>query len=157
MAMMIGNAGKVVWNAEDGVADVDVSNVVSWSLDAIYGTSETTAMNGLWRTYLGGFIGWTVTVECRADDGGPEVPYADATNVEGLGSNVETGTTQKVFIELWFTQAAAGGLLYGPCICTGISHAQGHEDTAMVTYTFQSNGQLLFKSAEPDDFEEPLE
>ncbi len=158
MAMFHGKAGKVVWNAEDGASDVDISNVLSWTLDATGDTAETTAMAavGNWKTFLGGFKTWTATVECNAESTGPEVLYTTVGANDGLVDGLEVDGIQKVFIELWFTQDPLDGLVYGPAIATGISLNQDANDVTKVSYTFQGQGELLFKTAEPGDFIEPL-
>ena len=158
MAMFHGKAGKVVWNAEDGASDVDVTNVTSWSLDATGDVAETTSMAavGDWKTFLGGFKGGTAKVECNAQLAGPEVLYVTAGANDGLVEAFEADGIQKVFLELWFTQTATDGVIYFPAIATGISHSTDMNDVGKVTYNFQVNGQIFYHAAEPDDFVEPL-
>ena len=158
MALLHGKAGKVVWNAEDGASDIDISNVTSWNLDAAADVAEITNMAsvGDWKEYLASFKSGTVTVECNADDGGPEVLYATVGANDGLGEAYEADGIQKVFLELWFTQLAAGGLIYCPAIATGINHSIDANDAGKVSYTFQINGEIMYKAVEPVDFSEPL-
>lgn len=168
MAMFHGKKGAVVWNAEDGTADVDIQHITSWSFDATADTGDATAMGDTWRTYLGGFKAWSANVECNADTGGPDVSLTTnetttAGEEQGLGAtwsdtDAATDAVSKVFLELWFdSTAATNGVLYGPAICTGISYNQDANDIAKVNYVFQGNGQVIFKSdAEPTDFVEPL-
>lgn len=165
MSMFHGKNGKVVWNAEDGASDVDIQHVLSWNFDAVSEVAETTAMTDTWKTFVGGFKSWTATVECNADDAGPDVSLSTnetttSNQEQGLGAtwdDTNASPQTKVFLELWFTTAATNGIIYGPAICTGISHSQDKDDIAKATYTFQGNGQCLFvNDAEPDDFAEPL-
>jgi len=168
VATFHGKAGKIVWNAEaEGAPDeVDISDITAWSLDAVGDVAETTSMAavGDWKTFLGGFKGGTATVECNAQLAGPEVIYAQTWTGEsndGLGDDHERDaagdpTAQKVFLELWFTQAAADGVVYFPAVATGISHSVDMNDVGKISYTFQVNGQIFYHVPEPDDFVEPL-
>jgi len=165
MAMFHGKNGKVVWNAEDGAGDVDISNVLSWSVNATADVAESTAMNatGDWKTFLGGFRTWTATVECNAEAATPEVPYTagqstTANATQGLGGtydDTDASPEEKVILELWFTSTATDGILWGPAIATGISHTVDANDVAKVTYTFQGNGEILFNAVEPSVFVVP--
>ncbi len=166
MAMFHGKIGKIVWNAEDGGSDVDISYITSWSISATADTTEITNMSSAsdWKEFLASFKTWTATVEGNADSGGPEVKYetnesATANLEQGLGAtwdDTDADPITKVFLELWFTKTAGDGLLYGPAIATDISHSVDMNDVGKVTYSFQGNGQILFKTAEPADFAEPL-
>ena len=160
MAMFHGKAGKAVWNAENGANDIDISNITSWTMDAVGDTAETTAMGvaGDWKTFLGGFKSGTGTIECNAEAAEPDVPYAQswtgAYSKDGLGDELEIDaggdqTTQKVFLELWFTQAAGSGLVYFPAIATGVALNVDSQDVGKVSYTFQINGEIFFKTSEP--------
>lgn len=149
MAMFHGKNGKVVWNAEDGGSDVDISNIKSWSFDATGDVAETTAMNatGNWKTYLGGFRTWTATVECNADSGGPEVLLTTAGGNVGLGDD---NSGAGAGLELWFTSTASDGLLYGKAIATGVSFKEDAQGITTVTYTFQGTAAAAFATSEPN-------
>jgi len=160
MTPLHGMNGKVVWNAEHGnTTDVDITHVVSWSIDATVDVADASDMGstGNWREYMAGLASWTGTIECNFDSGGFDIPISDTDPVEGLGRDHDATTaTQKLFIELWFTQSATEGIIYGPAICTGISPSVGIDDIVKVTYAIQSNGETAFVTAEPTDFAEPL-
>ncbi len=166
MSLFHGKGGKVVWNAENGGADVDILNVLTWNFDAVGDVAEVTSMsNAAWKNFLGGFTTWTVTVDCNSENAAPDVPYEAGDSetpggTQGLGGTWEDSNADpqlKVFLELWFTQTATDGLVYGPAIATGISHTTDANDAVKVTYTFQGNGEILFKDdGEPIDFVEPL-
>lgn len=161
--MFSGKAGKVVWNAEDGTTDVDIQHIQSWSVECNADMVEATEMGTTyWKQYIGGFKGWSATVECNADDGGLDISLTSnesstAGNEQGFGDTFEdTDAPRKVFVEFWFTNTAADGILYGPAICNSISQSSDKDDVAKVTYTFQGNGELFTQTTEPTDFVEPL-
>ena len=159
--IMSGKTGKVVWNAEDGVSDVDIQYIQSWTVDYTADVAETTSMGDTWKTYLAGHRGWTATVECNAPGAAPDVPYISnegGEGTQGLGDVWEDTdpTYLKVFIELWFGDSASDGLIYGPAIANRIAHNTDMTDIIKVTYEFQGNGEILYCETEPDDFAEPL-
>lgn len=148
MGIMHGKAGKVVWNAEDGGSDIDISHVTSWSIDATADTAESTAMGDTYKAYKGGFNDWTATVECIAD-GTPEVLFTTAGENDGLGEEYEDDGTTRVRLELWFTATAGDGILYGAAVATGIAYVEDKDDVVKVTYTFQGTDTLATSATEP--------
>lgn len=148
MAMFHGKHGKVVWNAEDGVSDVDISNIKSWTFDATGDVAETTTMNATddWKTYLGGFKGWTATVECNAQAAGPEVLLTTSTTNAGLADD---NSAAGVGLELWFTSTASDGILWGRAVATGISVKEDANGITTVSYTFQGTAAPAFATSEP--------
>ena len=163
MSMFHGKAGKVVWNAEDGTTDVDIQHVQSWSVEAQADVAEATEMGTTyWKQYIGGFKGWTGSIECNADSGGPDISLTSnesttAGNEQGFGDTWEdTDAPRKIFVEFWFTQTAGDGILYGPAICNSMSMSVDKDDVAKVTYSLQGNGELYYQTTEPADFVEPL-
>ncbi len=160
-AILSGKNGKVVWNAEDGVSDVDVQFIQSWSVEYTADVADTTSMNDTWRTKLAGHKAWTATVECNAPAAAPDVPFISddgGEGTQGLGDTWEDTAPAylKIFLELWFGSSASDGLIYGPAIATRISYNTDMTDIIKVTYEFQGNGELLYCETEPTDFVEPL-
>ena len=146
MAMFHGKAGKVVWAGEEGASDVDVQHVKAWTADASCDIADTTVMGSSeWKTYLAGWKDWTATVECNADSAGNDMGYD--SNL-GLGDDADAGSDD-IQLELWFTQAEGGGLIYGPAVLSSISNSQDAEGIATVTYTFQGKGAPTFTTTEP--------
>lgn len=146
MGMFHGKAGKVVWAAELGISDVDISHILSWNIDATADVEETTVMgSSAWKTYLAGWSDWTATVECNAESTGNEIAHSGNL---GLGDDFSAGADD-IQIEMWFTQAQAGGILYGPVVCTGVANSQDAQGIATLTYTFQGKGAPAFTTTEP--------
>lgn len=159
--IMSGKSGKVVWNAEDGVSDVDIQHIQSWSFDYVCDVAETTAMGDTWKTKLAGHLSWTATVECNAPAAAPDVPFISddgGEGTQGLGDTWEDTDPAylKIFLELWFGASASDGVIYGPAIATQIAYNTDMTDIIKVTYAFQGNGAPLYCEAEPTDFEEPI-
>ena len=156
-----GKSGKVVWNAEDGVSDVDIQHVLTWSVDLTGDVAEETAMADTWKSYRAGFKDYTATVDCNVPSGITDVSYTANDGNEGeqgLGATSDDTDPAflKVFLELWFGSVEGDGILYGPAIATGISHVSEANDIIKVTYSFQGNGEMILCTTEPTDFVEPI-
>ena len=141
MALFGGKTANVMWDTE-GVNDIALAHIQSWSLIIDHDVAEVTSMQETWASFLGGFINWTATIECLLPAAGTTVPLATGT-YEALGEN----TPAK--IELYFLYDSVTPLyrcLYSSAICTRISPGSSKDDIGRVTYTFQGTGLLAWHS-----------
>ena len=157
MGIFHGKAGKVIWDAEE--ENKTVLLITSWTFDATADVEDTSTMGtDTFKTKTAGWKDWTCEVRCRADSSGLMVDlsgYAALGSKYGSAGNETSGesaTTEPKYrcnIELWFTQAAGGGIIYGPVICTNISHSQIVDGVPEVTYKFDGNGTPAVATSEP--------
>jgi len=118
MAQFHGKSGSVTFTGVSTALDT----VTNWSVNATADTAEKTSMNDTFKTYLAGFKDWTATVECQADDAGPDIT--------ALGS------------EAALVLLSSSPDIGGTAICTGISMAVDANDVGKTTFTFQGSGTL---------------
>ena len=135
MALMHGKVARIQWDA--ATTNVNLQHGQSWSLSVTHDVAEVTAMQDTYRTYLTGFQDWTATVECLLDSGGIDI---------GLGGDdgLADDTVRLELYAIYETSNYRG--LYGLATCTGISTSGEKDGIVTVSYTFQSNGQLLWYS-----------
>ena len=158
--IITGKNGKVVWNAEDGVSDVDVQFIHQWTLDYIADVADITVMGATSRTYLGGYKEWSAIVEVDTPNSAPDVPLITGEGgiggtTQGIGANWDDDAqTQKIFLELWIGASASDGIIYGPAISTQISYVTDMNEIIKITYSFQGNGLIGYGITEPNDFDE---
>lgn len=140
MATFHGKSGRVEWDC--AATEIELDQVVNWSVDAIADVAEITDMGDTYKTYKGGFLDWTATVECRLDVTGLDVPLATNT-YEALGE--DTPAKLELYL-IHDTVTPLYAALYGSAICVGVSINQPHDGVPTVTYTFQGNGTLAWQS-----------
>lgn len=133
MAAYQGKQGYVTF-ATNAVADI-----LSWSLDAVCDTVESSVMSTVtvssathWKDHLAGFKSWTATIECQLEDTGldPDLEV-DAVDRDGLAVVLYCGP-----------QAAGVRMFSGSCIITGISPSIDKDGLATCTYTVQGTSTL---------------
>lgn len=156
MSMFTGKRGKVIFSASED--DTTALNVTDWSMDATCDVEDATVMGtDTYKSYLATWNDWTATVQCRLDSGGPQFDFNGTGYRDGgLGGVYEdeldsltNDDSEKVQLELWFTQDASDGVIYGPATCTGMSVSVEHSGIPTISYTFQGNGSPEFTTSEP--------
>ncbi len=125
MSVFHGKGGSAAYGVS--AAEVTIEFVTDWSIDITGDVAEKTAMSDTPKTYIPGFVDWTATVTCRADDTGGVV---DALFNGSVNSLLITAASSEVFA--------------GDAIMTGINPSADKDDVATVTYVFQGSGALTF-------------
>ena len=124
-----GFRGKIEW------ATVAISDkITAWSINATVDVHDVTGMEAtnVSRQKLLGLTDWTATVEGPGDSTGPHI-------VEGAAGQ----------LEMWISQTAADGILYGAAILSSYTFTQDGSDAGRVVYNFQGNGVLNYVVAAP--------
>ena len=138
MALLHGKLADIYWDSQG--TDTELKHGQSWSLDATHEVEEITSMQDTWKSFMYGFQDWTATVTCLSDSGGDDIGIDETADPAGW---VETG----VRLELYLTfDTNDYKVLYGNCFCSGRSVANGVDGITTITYTFTSNGQLLWST-----------
>lgn len=145
MAMFHGKTGNIYWDE----SQLNISHGQSWTCEAVVDVAETTSFQDSWKSYLSGVKDWTATIECKADDSGPQIPFTTAGGVSGLGEdNATLMADNQNTLELFLVWDTSGNTqyvcLYGQAVVTGIAHTVGVDDVETLTYSFQGTGTLAF-------------
>lgn len=144
MALMHGKLGRIEWDAETTRTQLTLAQ--SWTCDVSQDIAEITSMGDTWKTYLGGFSDWTATAECLLDDGGQIIPWA----LDGDSDAATQGfADKKAYLELYLKYQATGHeyrMVFGECICNGITMSTDKDGIATITYTFQGVDMLAWDS-----------
>jgi len=140
MAQFHGKQANIEWD----IAGTPLQHAQSWSLSATVEVAERTSMQDTWKTRLAGFKDWTATVECQADDSGPEIPY---TGESGLGYDPDYvgDSDNKAKLDLYLVYDSTNtnfAYIYGDAVCSGISYSVDANDVGKITYSFQGSGTL---------------
>ena len=127
MAMFHGKGGTITW-AGTGTESTEIT---SWSVDATGDVAESTSMAavGDWKTYLGGFKGWTASIEANHN----------AEAFDGLLATDFAGAAAD--LALLFNGVVG---LSGSAILTGVSATLDMNDIGKLTYTFQGTAALAY-------------
>ena len=135
MAGFHGKQGKITFAGANVVA-----NVLAWSINVTADVAESTVMDQTtpaatthWKEYLTGFLDWTATIECEADDGGfdPDLDTDFSQDGDGIAVVLES------------TSSTVGGRKYsGNGIVTNITPSADKNDNVKVTYAVQGSGTL---------------
>ncbi len=130
MAAFHGKLGSVTF---DTSLDEAILSVTNWEITAIARVAETTAMAASSKTYVGGFLGWTATVECNADDAGLDPDLAtDLTDGDGANLILHGSTAG----------ASLAKKYSGTAIVIDIGFTTDRNDVAKLIYSFQGSGVL---------------
>lgn len=144
MAVIHGYQGRVTfaWNGSAGA----VSNVTAWAIDATADVAESTVMQAVdlastvhWKDYTAGFLDWTATVECLADDGGldPDLDTDFAQDTDGIALVLYSGPAAIT------GQANLTPRKYsGNAIITSVAINVDKDDVAKIVYSVQGSGTL---------------
>jgi hypothetical protein len=134
MAIIHGKVANIYWDVVDNVgSNINLTQGQRWTLDVTHGVADTTAMQGTWRTFLGGFNDWTATVECLEAATGPEIVLGGD---DGMGDD-------QCGLELYAVYATADyDGFKGSAICTGVSSTTNMDGITTITYTFQGATQI---------------
>jgi hypothetical protein len=141
MAFYHGKEGSVKWDAS--VTRKDFDSIQSWSLSSSVDVAESTIMGDTWKSYLAGFKDWTATVTAINDSTGLDIGLATG-DPNGLGD-------APAKLELYIRYSASSPkyiVLYGSCICTGISPSLDKDGIGMATYTFQGTDTITWASSD---------
>ena len=102
--------------------------VLSWTLNATADMAEGTVMTATWKSFKGGFLDWTATVECIL----PSAGAVTGTLTNFLGSEAT----------LTLDGGGSNPNFSGNALVTGFSPSTDANDVAKLTYTFQGSGTL---------------
>ena len=140
MAVLHGKTAKIYWDASDTNTNLVLGQ--SWSVDITHDVTEITSMGNTWKTYITGMQDLTATVECLLDTTGAKINF---------GGDDGMSDDEACYLELYLNYAASDyDAIYGTAICTGISPGIDKDGVGTVTYTFQSNAQWKWHSAETE-------
>ena len=137
MAAFHGKLGNIFWD-QTGV-DTNIDNGQNWTLNATADIAESTGFQATWKSYKGGFLDWTATVETTLDTAGLDVPLA-------TGSQEALGEDTPAELELYLRADTVNNVwqgFYGKAICVGVDPVLDANDIAKVTYSFQGTGELF--------------
>lgn len=126
MAMIHGKSGSINWGGTG-----EETTITSWSLEVSGDVAEATNMSSTadWKEYLGGFKGYTATVECNFNATDPSSILTDLAGTARLLNLYVTGTT---------------GFVCTTAILTGFSFKTDANGIETITYTFQGTGALTY-------------
>ncbi|MBU8870684.1 MAG: hypothetical protein KOO60_07460 [Gemmatimonadales bacterium] len=134
MATMHGKLAEIQWDAE--VSRQELTGGQSWSLDASRQYIDVTAMGDTWATFLPVFADWTASVTCDLQLAGSDIGLIPG-DPNGVGD-------VPAYIELYFeADTGAYKMLYGECICSGLSINADAAGKPGITYEFQGADSLL--------------
>ncbi len=131
MAKIHGKGGSITWA---GTANTISANITSWTVDATGDVAEITNMASAadWKEFLGGFRGWTASIETFWDS---VTSVALLTDLAGAAADLKLEIVD------------AGPNVSGDAILTGSSITTDANDAVTVTYTFQGTGSLDYAAA----------
>ncbi len=125
-ATVHGKEGNVKWDG--GV----IEKIQTWEVAVTGDVTDITGLQDTWQTFNVGFSDWTATVTAFLPAAGSDIDYSE-TDVASL--------------ELYLVfQTNDYKAVYGNAQVTGVSKTVPVDGPAMVTYTFQGSGQLIWYS-----------
>ena len=146
-----GKNSKVVYN------DVQIRNVISWSLDVrqefyestpLYQSSGDDSDKFNWRQNLPSFASWSATVEAYVHKYDAEsdifCPEDDHWNLTSDISD-RAWATGSLYLALYNTQAEADGYFYGLAHLAGYSQSVNSTGVEVCTYSFEGTNKLVLK------------
>ncbi len=135
MAAVKGDVGKVMFHNSAGT-EADIAGTRSWTLDITKDTIETTVQGDTSKTFVGGLISGTGTIELIYDNAGNSDYQAIIDDV------LTTGDPADALFELFPDSAAASKKIGFSGIITGGSFGASLGDLQTVNLTFQTSGAI---------------
>jgi hypothetical protein len=135
MAAVKGDVGKVMFHNSAGT-EADIAGTRSWTLDITKDTIETTVQGDTSKTFVGGLISGTGTIELIYDNAGNSDYQAIIDDV------LTTGDPADALFELFPDSAQASKKIGFSGIITGGSFGASLGDLQTVNLTFQTSGAI---------------
>ncbi len=135
MAAVKGDVGKVMFHNAAGT-EADIAGTRSWTLDITKDTIETTVQGDTSKTFVGGLISGTGTIELIYDNAGNSDYQAIIDDV------LTTGDPADALFELFPDSAQSAKKIGFSGIITGGSFGANLGDLQTVSLTFITSGAI---------------
>ncbi len=150
MAKFHGKQAAIYWDKAE--SDTNLKHGQNWTATISQNMAETTAMQDVWKTHIGGVANWTAEVTCHLDTAGTDIPVTGAGSASGSGVVQPMGAIndQRASLELYFkfdTVTPTYQVIWGNAVCVSVNPGADADGVASVVYSFVGIGEISWETA----------